>query len=326
MKNLDISIIIPVYNASTTLLPCLRSIKKQNYPIKEIIVIDNNSSDNSVEIVENFRKKNREIPLRIFKQERNKGLIPSYSLGARQAICHYIIFMHSDSQLPTKEEIKKLVKPFIKNSRIVATYPKILHPLEVWEKYNFWEKLQFAQVVGKESPGLNGKFDCFKREVFLKIRDDWEKTFPNTDEAGGEDWYLHVRLKKEGKVVPTKAKVEHLHTLSESFTLRDFIRKRKHVSRSYGKLLKLFGWRLGLKGIFAFTFKPLLAMGILFPPIGTFAFFVLILFSFIYSKKMFLTPKTLFDYKILLLPFINIFLVYYESFWLIKSLLLTKNL
>jgi len=319
MKYLDISVIVPVYNASSTLRQCLAGIKKQTYPIQEIIVIDNNSTDDSLEIVENFKKRNKHINIRILKQKENKGLVASYILGAKEAKSNYIINFHSDSELLSSGEIEKLVRPFKKDSEVVATHPQVLHPEEVWQQYNFWQKLQFARVVGKEVPGSNGKFDCLKQKTFLKIKNDWQKTFFNTNKAGGEDWYLNALLKKEGKVIATKAKVNHLHSLSETFGLSDFIKKRKHVSRSYGKLLKLFGFNLGLKGVIAFTAKLMLAIASFTPQLNTFTIPLLIIFSFISTKKMFTTRKTLLDPRILLLPFINMFLVYYETFWLIES-------
>lgn len=324
-KHLDISVLIPVYNAATTIEKALLSLKKQSYPVKEIVLIDNYSTDHSLELIKKFKKQNKGLKIRIVEQKENKGLVKSYNLGVRMAKSKYAVFMHSDSELPTTKEMEKLVSPFVQDPEVLTTYPKVLHPEKVWQQYNFWQKLQFAQVVGRESSGLNGKFDCFKRKILLKIKDDWQETFANTDKAGGEDWYLYARLKKEGKVIATEAKVTHLHYLSASFTLSDFIKKRKHVSRSYGKLLKLFGFSLGLKGVGAFTFRPLLAIATFIPPVNSLVFPLLIVFSVVYTKKMFFNRQTLFNFRIFLLPFINIFLVYYESFWTIESLLSTRK-
>jgi len=51
MKNFPkISVIVPTYNSSRTIEKCLKSIKNQTYQNIEIIVIDNNSSDNTLKI------------------------------------------------------------------------------------------------------------------------------------------------------------------------------------------------------------------------------------------------------------------------------------
>jgi len=46
-----VTIVLPMRNAETTVLLSLQSINKQTYPIREVIIIDNVSSDNSIEIV-----------------------------------------------------------------------------------------------------------------------------------------------------------------------------------------------------------------------------------------------------------------------------------
>lgn len=53
-KPLTLSIIIPVYNEENYLGACLRSIARQTVPVKEVIVVDNNSTDASVQIARSF--------------------------------------------------------------------------------------------------------------------------------------------------------------------------------------------------------------------------------------------------------------------------------
>jgi len=57
MKNPLVSVIIPTYNSSKTIGSCLQSIKNQNYKNIEIIVIDNNSVDNTKQISEKYTNK-----------------------------------------------------------------------------------------------------------------------------------------------------------------------------------------------------------------------------------------------------------------------------
>lgn len=326
MRNIfDISVIIPVRNSQTTLESCFKSILEQSYPIKEVIFIDNNSSDNSGKIIENFKNNSKKIPVRIYKQKENKGLTVSYKLGIEKSKFPYLVVMHSDGKLPGRDELKKLLLPFEKTNKIIATYPIILHPKTVWKKYNFWQKLYFSRVVDTKSPGLNGKFDCYKKEAIKGIYGILKKRFVNTDVAGGEDWDLYSLLRKEGDVVQSKAYVEHLHSLDKNYSLLDFLKKRKHVAKSYGKLLRLHGKNMNKKGIIAFTTKPVLAISSLISPINIFSIPLIVFFSFFYTKRMFFEKETLFDIRILLLPLLNIFLIYYESFWTIESIFTSKD-
>lgn len=322
MNKLDISVVVPMYNAAATINECLESLVDQNYPIKEVIVIDNRSSDDSVRFVEKFKFEHRELLIKILVQKENKGLLPSYIRGAEEAKSRLVVMMHSDSVLPTNSELRQLVAPFEKeDALLVAACPKVCHPASVWRTYNFWQKLIFAPVVNLEPHGLNAKFDCFRKDVFLRVAEVWQNRYDDTNEAGGEDWDLHGLLKAEGKIVATEARVNHLHYFSGSFTLKALIAKRQHVAKSYGKLLRLYGWGLGLKGLLAFLLRPVLAIGSLLPGIQLAVAPLLVSYAFFYSRRMFTDSKTVFDPKILLVPLVNIFLVYYETYWMLKIFL-----
>ena len=52
---MNISIVIPVYNASLTLKECLDAIFNSNFKNLEVIVVSDNSSDNSVEIARQYQ-------------------------------------------------------------------------------------------------------------------------------------------------------------------------------------------------------------------------------------------------------------------------------
>ena len=58
-----ISIIIPMYNASKYIERCLESIIKQTYKTLEIIVVDDGSTDNSTDIIEEFLKVDKRIKI-----------------------------------------------------------------------------------------------------------------------------------------------------------------------------------------------------------------------------------------------------------------------
>ena len=55
---MTVSIVIPAYNASKTILATLSSVKLQTYQDFEIIVVDDGSTDNTVTIIEKFRNEN----------------------------------------------------------------------------------------------------------------------------------------------------------------------------------------------------------------------------------------------------------------------------
>ena len=90
--NTLVSIVVPTYNHSIYLKRALESIINQTYENWEVIVIDNHSTDNTFEVVANF--KNNRIK---YLQVHNKGIIAiSRNIGIKSANGEWIAFLDSD--------------------------------------------------------------------------------------------------------------------------------------------------------------------------------------------------------------------------------------
>jgi len=117
-----ISIIIPNYNGGDLLYNCIDSIYK-NISIKdfEIIVVDNGSTDNSINRVKsNFQN------VEIISSNSNLGYSGGCNLGATHASGKYLLFLNNDTE-HSNEWIEKLVYFLDSNSKIAAVQPKILN-------------------------------------------------------------------------------------------------------------------------------------------------------------------------------------------------------
>lgn len=99
-KHIEVSAIIPVYNGEKFLKTCIESLLYQTYPIKEIIIIDDHSQDNSNEIIFKFNKKYQNI--RIFKNKNNKGSSFCRNFGILQSDCKNLLFLDQDDYLDRK--------------------------------------------------------------------------------------------------------------------------------------------------------------------------------------------------------------------------------
>ncbi len=88
------TIVIPIYNAEKTILRCLQSIEKQSYQNFEIILVDDKSTDNSLEMIK--RERDRDSRINIIINLQNRG--PSYSrnIGIKYAKGEYILFVDAD--------------------------------------------------------------------------------------------------------------------------------------------------------------------------------------------------------------------------------------
>ena len=314
-----VTIILPMRNAATTVLFSLQSINKQTYPIREVIIIDNASSDNSVEIVRKYAGKSK-IPIRIVSRQNNKGLGASFNFGVESSKSSLAILMHSDCTLPTAGELSKLTRPFIENNNVIATYSTIVLPESVWQTYDFWEKCYFARQVGRGVAGLTTKFDCIRKKKYLDLGGIDVKNFG----FGGFDADLHESLAKIGFVAKSEAVVIHLHYLGTTYSLDKLLAKQRVDARTYGRAIRMRGISLMQNGLFLLI-KPSLAILPFIPYLHAVGSILLIIYSFLYTKKMFITKSTLQDPRIIILPLLNVFFLYYETFWTIEAFLFGKN-
>jgi glycosyltransferase involved in cell wall biosynthesis len=94
---LKFTIIIPVYNAGKYLSHCIDSCINQTYSHVEIICIDDCSTDNSPEILENFKKNESRIML--FQHKKNEGTYMARYTGVINATGDYVLFLDSDDTL-----------------------------------------------------------------------------------------------------------------------------------------------------------------------------------------------------------------------------------
>lgn len=97
-----VSIIIPAFNSGEYLAETIRSALAQTWPNKEIIVVDDGSTDNSLIIAKSFA----DPAIRIFEQE-NKGASAARNKGLLEASGEYIQFLDADDLLsPDKIELQ----------------------------------------------------------------------------------------------------------------------------------------------------------------------------------------------------------------------------
>lgn len=100
-----ISVVIPMYNASETIVMCLESVLNQTYPGKlEIIVVNDGSTDGSVDILTKYRE-NNDIKNLIIINKENGGVSSARNTGMKAAQGDYIALLDADDEwLPMKLE------------------------------------------------------------------------------------------------------------------------------------------------------------------------------------------------------------------------------
>lgn len=141
-----VSIIIPVYNVEKYLHKCIDSILGQTFNDYEIILIDDGSTDKSLQICEEYKVKNSKI---CYYHQENCGPGKARNLGIDKAVGDYILFVDSDDYL-ADNMVEQLYSNIKKSKADMATCGV----------YNVFKQKCIAQYDKKE------KFLCSSEEAF----------------------------------------------------------------------------------------------------------------------------------------------------------------
>ena len=224
---IKISVIIPVYNGEKHLGQCLSSISNQTLKEIEVIIVDDGSNDNSLNIAEEFQKANS-FPTRIIRQK-NTGVGAARNKGLDLAKGEFIKFVDADDFLynDTLEKMYNLAK---KNDAdiIRGNFTLISDDKVVEDNANWWSFInQFAIIDPKvnkdfiiiEIPGVGNKL--FKKNLFDDFR------FP--ENLKWEDLaVVPVLLAIANKVVYLNESVYN-YRIDDNTTATDFKRSTKKI-------------------------------------------------------------------------------------------------
>ncbi|MDD5193378.1 MAG: glycosyltransferase family A protein [Candidatus Nanoarchaeia archaeon] len=159
-KTPKISIVIPVYNEEKDIEDCINSLKKQSYKKIEIIIVDDGSTDNTLEVLKKFKK------IIIINGE-HKGPGFSRNLGAQKANGEILIFIDADMTFEI-DYLKNLIDPILKNLEIIGT----THELEIATNIQnnvskLWGEIRVDYRNAKED--LPRIFRAIRKEKFLEL-------------------------------------------------------------------------------------------------------------------------------------------------------------
>jgi GT2 family glycosyltransferase len=115
-----VSVTIVTYNSGRFIKRCLESVLEQDYPFKEIIVIDNNSSDGTIDILEPFEDR-----CRIVYNEENIGFAAAQNQAIRLSSAEWVLTLNPDVLL-LKGFIEALVNAGNLDSRVGTVCGKLL--------------------------------------------------------------------------------------------------------------------------------------------------------------------------------------------------------
>ena len=225
-----VSIIIPAKDGASTLDACLRSIKRSYYKNYEVIVVDDHSSDGTVDIAKHFQ-------CSVLQPEEGTGANAARNFGAQQARGDVFMFLDSDIVI-SRETILGVVETLEEEyiDAVVGIYTaKHRHETFVSQYKNLWVRYSYIK-----SPAaidwLFGAISGIKRKAFEKLGGF------NTEllaRYGHDDIELGKRFARANLniVLNMEIEVEHL----KHYTLMSFIKNEFHRSVGFAELAARFG-------------------------------------------------------------------------------------
>ncbi|WP_053976060.1 glycosyltransferase family 2 protein [Mangrovimonas xylaniphaga] len=142
---MKVSIITATYNSEATIEGCIKSVLSQDYPNIEYIIIDGNSSDYTLSVVNAYKQRHSNI---IVISEPDNGIYDALNKGIKVASGDVVGFLHSDDFFNTKRTIKNIVEEFNKG-QIHGVYGNLDYVnskdsnkiVRHWKSQNFSKKL-----------------------------------------------------------------------------------------------------------------------------------------------------------------------------------------
>lgn len=100
MSKTTVSVIVPSYNVASTVVKCLDSVYAQTYGDLEVIVVNDGSTDNTLQILGDYRRSHESL---VLIDQSNQGLSAARNAGLDAATGEYIFFLDSDDYLGPEE-------------------------------------------------------------------------------------------------------------------------------------------------------------------------------------------------------------------------------
>ena len=156
-----LSVVSPVYNGAKYLEPFLRSVQQQSFPYFELIMVDDGSTDSSVEIIKSYQKKDSRIHL---IGQNHKGAGSARNFGLSQAKGQYIIFLDCDDWF-NDDFFKTMIDRIEVDQSDIAVCEFFIYNQQTGET----EKFVIPETRNQKIERTNLVFDIFAPNPWTKL-------------------------------------------------------------------------------------------------------------------------------------------------------------
>ena len=233
-----VSVIIPNYNYGQYIKKRIKSILKQTYPIYELIILDDNSTDNSIKVIESqikeIKKIKPDLKICFIKNDKNSGkAMKQWKKGFELAKGDFIWIAEADD-LSNKKFLEEVMKGFRDENVLISyTESKIINKNGFMIAPNFrWSRDKEKTDHFKKSYIKDGKKEiqeimairCTIPNVSSAVFQN-NKTIPydkylteSLDFIQVGDWYFYVKILENGKISYNKKALNKFRVHGDSVT------------------------------------------------------------------------------------------------------------
>ena len=159
-----ITVYITNHNYEKFISKSIQSVLNQSFKNYELIIIDDGSSDDSVNVIDRFCKKNKDI---IFVKQKKRGLVASNNIAISLAKGKYIMRLDADDWLK-KDALKEMFKIIEKNDETAMVFPDYYEVDINGKKILRFVRHNFKKVDLKDQPA-HGACSLIRLSILKKI-------------------------------------------------------------------------------------------------------------------------------------------------------------
>lgn len=237
MEKAIVSVIVPVYNVENYIHRCLASICSQTYSALEILIVDDGSPDNSIDICEEFRKKDGRI--KIFRKK-NGGLASARNVGLEMASGNYIMCVDSDDWIESNM-VEVMVNDLegFQVDMVVCDYYIDSNGSSKYEKKKTEEKIKLDKNKAMEFALSPEKYYGFAWNKIYKREIINEQRYNEEFKKGEDSPFTCEYINKCTSVLYDMTPLYHYRSDSNSITRSSFAEWKMSVLDSYSSIIDL---------------------------------------------------------------------------------------
>ena len=185
---MKISIVLPTFNRFEILKDTIRAIQNQTFKNYELIIINDASTDDTLNIIEEFKKKDARII--IINNPHNLGCARSRDIGLQHCNNELIVFIDDDDQWNNEKLMKQYHAIMHNNSdMIISDYYILKDKNRIYQNMNMFAQNFKHEILKKPGPF----FQCImiKKELLKLIKKPFD-----TESIPSEDWNFFIELSK----------------------------------------------------------------------------------------------------------------------------------